>query len=67
MDYLLRMRGEKSAYGYAAYLFSQLPPEAWQDNEKSPNLGKIAPAAQAVIREILATGRSPYYEKLLGV
>ncbi len=67
IEYLLRLRGEKSAYGYAAYLFSQLPPEAWQNREKSPELGKIAPAAQSVIKEILATGRSLYYEKLLGV
>lgn len=67
IDYLMRMRGEKSAYGYAAYLFSQLPPEAWQNKEKALELGRIAPAAQTVIREILATGRSTYYEKLLGV
>jgi len=67
IDYLLKMRGEKSPFGYSAYLLSQLPVPIAEMKQDVPELKRIDKRAQAVIREIMETGRSLYYEQLLGV
>jgi hypothetical protein len=67
IDYLLKMRGENSSFGYGAYLFSQLSSSILKWQEDAPGLKRIDQKVQAVIKEVIATGRSTYYEQLLGV
>jgi DNA polymerase/3'-5' exonuclease PolX len=67
IDYLLKMRGENSSFGYGAYLFSQLSSPIFQWQEDMPGLKRIDQKVQAVIKEVIKTGRSTYYEQLLGV
>lgn len=67
IDYLLKMRGENSSFGYGAYLFSQLSSPILQWQEDMPELKRIDQKIQAVIKEVIETGRSTYYEQLLGV
>lgn len=65
IDYLLKLTGEKSPYGYAAYSISKLkePLSAIRgDLSKLKGVGRVT---QNIILEILDTGSSSYYEKLL--
>ena len=65
MDYLLRSKGFKSPYGYAAYSISQLkePLTSMKYNlRKIKGVGKIT---ERFIREILNTGSSKYYDRML--
>ena len=65
IDYLLKMQGKKSPYGYAAHSISQLkePLSTMKgDLKKLKGVGKVT---EGIILEILETGRSPYYKKLL--
>lgn len=64
-DYLLKIKGAKSPYGYAAYSISKLkePLSTMEgDFRKIKGVGK---ATEGIIQEILKTGSSSYYEKLL--
>jgi len=65
IDYLLKLKGEKSSHGYAAYLLSK---------QKEPlsvlrgNLRKIKGigfATEQIINEILDTGHSSLYDNLI--
>jgi len=67
IDYLLKMRGENSSFGYGAYLFSQLSSPILQWQEDTPGLKRIDQKVRAVIKEVIETGRSTYCEQLLGV
>ncbi|MDH7517219.1 MAG: radical SAM protein [Candidatus Thermoplasmatota archaeon] len=65
IDYLLKLQGKKSSYGFAAYSISKLkqPLSSMKNDLQSINgVGKVT---DGIIREILNTGRSSYYEKLL--
>ena len=65
LDYLLKLEGKKSPYGYAAYSISKLkePISKMKGNlQKLKGVGKIT---EGIILEILETGSSSYYEKLL--
>ena len=64
IDYLLKMEGRTSSFGYAAYLISQVkePLSEFSDLGKIKGVGEIT---AGVIREILKTGTSSYYKKLL--
>jgi DNA repair photolyase len=65
MDYILRLKGRPSPYGYAAYSVSQLnqPLATMQGSLRSlKGVGKVT---ESIIREILRTGTSTYYERLL--
>ncbi len=66
MDYVLRLKGHTSPYGYAAHSISQLkePLSAIQGNLRSlKGVGKVT---EGIIREILRTGSSAYYKRLVG-
>lgn len=65
IDYLLKQEGKKSPYGFAAYSISQLkePLSAMKgDLRKIKGVGRTT---EVIIREILETGSSAYYEKML--
>ena len=64
IDYLLKMKGNKSPFGYAAYSISQIKTPLSDlefDLRKIKGVGKMT---ERIIKEILKTGTSSYYEKL---
>lgn len=65
IDYYLKLRGQNSAYGYAAYVISQLKEPLSLHRNSFHNLKGISRAAEQIVIEILDTGRSALYEKLL--
>ena len=65
IDYILKTRGQKSPYGYAAYRISQVhePLSSMRNHLRDiPGVGKVT---EKIILEILNTGTSMYYEQLL--
>ena len=65
LDYLLKLEGKKSPFGYAAYTISQIhKPLSTLLNDLLAIKG-IGKTTGKIIREILLTGTSSYYEKLL--
>lgn len=67
MDGLLRERGLTSTFGRAARSLSRLDvpleyPEGWKNLRR---LGGLGPATERIIKEILDTGSSRKYERLL--
>jgi DNA repair photolyase len=65
MDYLLKIEGKKSPYGYAAYNISQLKkPISLMINEQRsiPGVGKFT---EKIIHEILKKKTCSYYQQLL--
>jgi DNA repair photolyase len=65
IDYLLKLRGEKSPYGYAAYLISKLTKELSDIGENLRKIRGVGATTEKIIKEILSTGSSMYYEQLL--
>lgn len=65
IDYLLKIENKKSSFGFAAYTISQLKEPAAALLQKSDGIGGISPAVARLIREILLSGSSQYYEWLL--
>ncbi|MCB9210385.1 MAG: hypothetical protein H6610_07010 [Ignavibacteriales bacterium] len=65
IDYLLKLRGYKSNYGYAAYAISKLDTGISNIRSEIGRINGIGPAIRKIIWEILDTGTSRYYEKLL--
>ncbi len=66
MDYVLRLRGHSSPYGYAAYSISRIkePLSAMQGSLRSlKGVGKVT---ETIVREVLRTGTSSYYKRLMG-
>ena len=59
------MKNEKSHYGLAAYSISQLSESVQNIREKLEQLRGIGPTTARLIREMLDTGTSSYYEWLL--
>jgi DNA polymerase/3'-5' exonuclease PolX len=65
IDYLLKIRGESSSYGYAAYSISKLkePLSRLRSNlVEVPGVGRFT---EKVILEILDSGGSSYYRRLM--
>ena len=65
LDYLAKLEEKPSPYGYAAYYISKLkkPLSGIKGNLRSiRGVGKVT---ESIIKEILRTGSSNYYEKLL--
>jgi DNA repair photolyase len=65
LDYLAKLEEKPSPYGYAAHCISKLkePLSGIKDNLRSiKGVGKVT---ESIIKEILKTGSSKYYEKLL--
>ncbi len=65
MDYLLKLRGQKSPYGYAAFSISKLkePIGVWR--HRLEHISGVGKTTARLIREILDSDTSRYYEKLL--
>ena len=64
IDYLLKMKGRKSPFGYASYSISQIKTplsDLENDLRKIKGVGNVT---ERIILEILKTGTSSYYEKL---
>ncbi len=64
IDYLLRLKGATSPYGYAAYSISQVKEPLSTIKSKLKNLKGVGSATEKIILEILETGSSSYYRKL---
>ena len=64
LDYLLRLKGAKSPFGYAAYSLSRLeqPISSLKNLQEIKGVGE---ATEKIIREIIKTRTSVYYEKML--
>ncbi len=66
MDYLLKLKGEKSPYGYGAYSISRLKQPLREFKGSLQRLKGIGPVTERIVREILHTGTCSYYQKLIG-
>ena len=64
IDYLLMIKGEKAPFGYAAHSISRLEQPLSSMMGDLRVLRGVAEATEQIIREILKTGTSSYYEKL---
>lgn len=65
IDYLLRLQGKASHFGYAAHVLSQLHEPLPSQPGELRKIKGISEAAEAIILEILQTGTSLYYEQLV--
>jgi len=65
IDYFMKMQGKKSPYGYAAFSISQLKEPLSNMKTNLRNIGGVGSFTEKIILEILETGSSSYYEKLL--
>ena len=65
MDYILKLRNEKSPYGYAAFSISQLNEPITEYRNKLQSLKGVGPVTEKIILEIMDFGTSKYYEKLI--
>jgi len=65
LDYLLRIQGKKTPYGYAAYQLSKISKPLSNIKYKLRNIKGIGPVTERLILNILETGSSQYYEKVL--
>lgn len=65
IDYLLKSEGKKSPYGFAAYSISKLDKSLSSMKTELQTLKGVGPTTERIILEILNTGGSKYYEKLL--
>jgi DNA polymerase/3'-5' exonuclease PolX len=65
IDYLLKLEGKPSSFGYAAYSISQLKQPLSTMKGELQKIKGVSKAIELVILEILETGSSSYYEKFL--
>ena len=65
LDYLLKLQGKRSSYGYAAYSISKLKQPLSSMKYDLQSITGVGKVTENIIREILDTGCSLYYEKLL--
>jgi len=65
IDYLLKLKNYKSNFGYAAYAISQLSEPISEIRSEIGRINGIGKTIKKIILEILDTGSSDYYEKLL--
>ena len=65
MDYLLKVAGKTSPYGYAAYSISQLNEPVSNLKGNFQQLKGVGEVTERIILEILEKGTSTYYERLL--
>ncbi len=66
IDYMLKIRGCKSPYSYAAYTVSKVKEPISEIKTKLLNLKGLGRTTEKVILEILETGTSRLYESLIG-
>jgi len=65
IEYLLKLKGRDSPYGYAAYSISKLKDPLSTIKGQLKMLKGVGKVTERIIVEILETGTSSYYEKLL--
>jgi DNA repair photolyase len=65
IDYMLKIKGERSPYGYAAYSISQLKTPISEIKNSLQSLKGVGISTEKIILEILEKGTSSYYEKLM--
>lgn len=65
MDYMIRLRGGTSPYGYAAHSISKIKEPLSLIRKELRNLKGVGKVTERIILEILDTRRSSFYEKLL--
>jgi len=65
IDYLLKLKGRTSPYGYAAYSISQLKEPLSSIKRELKKINGVGKVIEKIILEILKTGSSSYYKKLL--
>jgi len=65
IDYLLKLEGKRSPFGYAAYSISKLKNPLSTMKEELTKLRGVGRTTENIILEILETGISSYYEELL--
>ena len=65
INYLLRLRNQRAPYGMAAYSVSQIKEPLPAVRSQLPGLKGVGKSAIKIIREILDTGGSSYYDQLL--
>lgn len=65
IDYLLKLEGKPSPYGYAAYSISKLKTPLPIIKDKLRDIKGVGKTTERIILEILNTGSSSYYENLL--
>jgi DNA repair photolyase len=66
MDYLLMLEGRSSPFRYAAWSVSQLKEPISTMRSELQSLKGVGEATERVILEIIGTGTSSHYEKLIG-
>ena len=65
LDYLARLEEKPSPYGYAAYSISKLKESLSGMKESLRSIKGVGKVTDSIIKEILKTGSSKYYENLL--
>ena len=65
IDYLLKLKGRTSPYGYAAYSISQLKEPLSSMKRELKRINGVGKVTESIILEILETRSSSYYSKLL--
>jgi DNA repair photolyase len=65
IDYLLKLKGRTSPYGYAAYSVSRLKEPLLSIKRELKRINGVGKVTESIILEILKTGSSSYYKKLL--
>jgi len=65
IDYLLKLKGRTSPYGYAAYSISQLKEPLLSIKRELKRINGVGKVTESIILEILKTRNSSYYKKLL--
>lgn len=64
IDYLCKIQGRSSPYGYAAYSISQLKQPLSSMRGQLQKLKGVGPRTEQIIVEILNTGKSTYLEEI---
>jgi hypothetical protein len=65
INYLLRLRNQRAPYGMAAWSISQIKEPLSTVRSSLPGLKGVGKSAIKIVREILDTGSSSYYQQLL--
>ncbi len=65
IDYLLKLKEQKSPYGYAAHSISKLKESINELQTNLKTLSGVGPVTERIIREILNSGKSDYLMKLM--
>jgi len=65
IDYLLKLEGRKSPFGYAAYSISKIKEPLASMKGSLRKLGGVGRVTEDIILEILETGSSSYHTRLL--